>query len=79
IGPLSSTTASERLAEQIERAVSAGATITGGGREGNFFKPAVLTDIAPGNPARYEEFFGPIAQVYRVSSEEEAVALANDT
>jgi succinate-semialdehyde dehydrogenase / glutarate-semialdehyde dehydrogenase len=79
IGPLSSATAAERLADQIKRAVDAGATIAGGGQEGNFFKPAVLTDIGEENPARYEEFFGPIAQVYRVSSEDEAVALANDT
>ncbi len=79
IGPLSSATASERLADQIKRAVDAGASITGGGQEGNFFQPAVLTDIAPDNPARHEEFFGPIAQVYRVGSEDEAVALANDT
>jgi succinate-semialdehyde dehydrogenase / glutarate-semialdehyde dehydrogenase len=79
IGPLSSTTASERLAEQITRAVDAGAKLTGGDREGNFFKPGVMTEIGPGNPARYEEFFGPVAQVYRVSSEDEAVELANDT
>jgi succinate-semialdehyde dehydrogenase / glutarate-semialdehyde dehydrogenase len=79
IGPLSSNTAAERLAEQIERAVDGGAKLIGGGREGNFFKPAVMTEITKENPARYEEFFGPIAQVYRVSSEDEAVALANDT
>jgi len=79
IGPLSSNTAAERLAEQIQRAVDSGAKLIGGGREGNFFKPAVMTEITKENPARYEEFFGPIAQVYRVSSEDEAVALANDT
>jgi len=39
----------------------------------------VLTDITPDNPAYTEEFFGPVAQVYRVGSEEEAVELANDT
>ncbi len=79
IGPLSSATASERLADQIKRAVDAGAKLIGGGRDGNFFTPAVMTDIAQENPARHEEFFGPVAQVYRVSSEDEAVALANDT
>src|SRR4029079_12344479 len=47
--------------------------------EGNFFEPTVITDIGPDNEARHEEFFGPVAQVYRVSSEEEAVQLANDT
>ena len=51
----------------------------GGEHEGNFFKTTVLTDIGADNPARHEEFFGPVAQVYRVSGEEEAVELANDT
>ncbi len=79
IGPLSSSTAADRLAEQVQRAVDQGAKLVGGGREGNFFSPAVMTDIGPENSARSEEFFGPIAQVYRVGSEDEAVALANDT
>jgi succinate-semialdehyde dehydrogenase/glutarate-semialdehyde dehydrogenase len=38
-----------------------------------------MTDITPDNPARREEFFGPVAQIYKVSSEDEAVELANDT
>jgi succinate-semialdehyde dehydrogenase/glutarate-semialdehyde dehydrogenase len=80
LGPLSSATATERLEEQLTRAVESGATVlTGGGSDGNFFEPTVLTDIAPGNPARREEFFGPVAQVYSVTSEDEAVDLANDT
>jgi succinate-semialdehyde dehydrogenase / glutarate-semialdehyde dehydrogenase len=80
IGPLSSTLAADRLADQVRRAVDAGATIAaGGGREGNFYNPTVLTDIGPDNPAYREELFGPVASVYRVGSEEEAVKLANDT
>ena len=80
IGPLSSAVAAERLEEQVRRAVAAGATlVTGGTRDGNFFRPTVLTDIAPDQEAAQEEFFGPVAQVYRVDSEEAAVALANDT
>ena len=80
IGPLSSSTATERLADQVSRAVDKGATLVAGGdHDGNFFKTTVLTDIAPDNPARHEEFFGPVASVYRVGSEEEAVELANDT
>ena len=39
----------------------------------------MLTDVTPENDAYREELFGPVAQVYRVPSEEEAVALANDT
>jgi succinate-semialdehyde dehydrogenase/glutarate-semialdehyde dehydrogenase len=80
IGPLSSATATERLEEQVNRALREGAKlVAGGGREGNFVSPAVLTDITPENSAYREEFFGPIAQVYRVSDEDEAVRLANDT
>jgi succinate-semialdehyde dehydrogenase/glutarate-semialdehyde dehydrogenase len=80
IGPLSSTSAADRLEDQVKRAVEQGAKIVaGGGREGNFFEPTVLTDISPDNDAYHEELFGPVAQVYRVSSEEEAVKLANDT
>ncbi len=80
IGPLSSATAAERLADQISRAVEQGATITGpSSPDGNFFAPAVLTDIDKSNEVYKEELFGPVAQVYRVSSEDEAVELANDT
>ena len=80
IGPLSSSGATERLAEQLKRALDKGAKLVAGGEhEGNFFKTTVLTDIGDDNPARHEEFFGPVAQVYRVKDEEEAVELANDT
>ena len=80
IGPLSSTAAADRLEDQVKRAIDQGAkVVAGGGRKGNFFEPTVLTDIDPDNDAYREEFFGPVAQVYRVSSEEEAVKLANDT
>ncbi len=80
LGPLSSAGAAERLEEQVRRAVEDGATlVTGGTRDGNFFRPTVLTDISPDAPAAREEFFGPVAQVYRVATEEEAVDLANDT
>jgi succinate-semialdehyde dehydrogenase/glutarate-semialdehyde dehydrogenase len=80
IGPLSSSTAADRLEDQVRRAVDQGAKlVAGGSREGNFFAPTVLTDITPENDAYREEFFGPVAQVYRVNDEDEAVKLANDT
>jgi succinate-semialdehyde dehydrogenase/glutarate-semialdehyde dehydrogenase len=80
IGPLSSTGAADRLEDQVKRAIEQGAkVVAGGNRDGNFFEPTVLTDITPANDAYREELFGPVAQVYRVSSEEEAVKLANDT
>jgi succinate-semialdehyde dehydrogenase/glutarate-semialdehyde dehydrogenase len=80
MGPLSSKTAADRLDDQVKRAVQAGAQVLiGGNRNGNFYEPTILTGIKPGDPASQEEFFGPVAQVYKVSSEQEAVALANDT
>jgi succinate-semialdehyde dehydrogenase/glutarate-semialdehyde dehydrogenase len=80
VGPLSSQTAADRLEDQVKRAVAAGAEVLiGGKRDGNFFEPTILTGIEPGDEASQEEFFGPVAQVYRVGSEEEAVALANQT
>jgi succinate-semialdehyde dehydrogenase / glutarate-semialdehyde dehydrogenase len=80
LGPLSSTAAADRLESQVQAALDAGATlVAGGGRDGNFFKTAVLTGITKDNPGYTEEFFGPVAQVYKVGSEEEAVELANDT
>jgi succinate-semialdehyde dehydrogenase/glutarate-semialdehyde dehydrogenase len=80
LGPLSSTAATDRLEDQVKRAVDQGATlVTGGNRDGNFFGTTVLTDITPDNDAYTEEFFGPVASIYRVGSEEEAVKLANDT
>jgi succinate-semialdehyde dehydrogenase/glutarate-semialdehyde dehydrogenase len=79
IGPLSSALAADRLDQQVREAVDAGAELVGGGREGTFFKPGILTGIEKGNPAYGEELFGPVAQVYKVSSEDEAIAVANDT
>jgi succinate-semialdehyde dehydrogenase/glutarate-semialdehyde dehydrogenase len=81
IGPLSSKLAAERLQDQVKRAIDQGAKVaaSAGEPEGNFYPPTVLTDITPDNDAYHEELFGPVAQVYRVSSEEEAVRLANDT
>jgi succinate-semialdehyde dehydrogenase/glutarate-semialdehyde dehydrogenase len=80
LGPLSSQIAADQLEDQVQRAVAQGATVVAGGkRNGNFFEPTVLTDITPENDIYREELFGPVAQVYRVQSEDEAVALANDT
>jgi succinate-semialdehyde dehydrogenase / glutarate-semialdehyde dehydrogenase len=79
-GPLSSEVAADRLEEQVKRAVEQGATVVAGGkRNGNYYEPTVLTDITPQNDIYREELFGPVAQVYRVKSEDEAIAVANDT
>ena len=80
VGPLSSQTAADRLEDQVKRAIDNGAeVVVGGKRDGNYFEPTILTGIEPGNEASQEEFFGPVAQVYKVGSEEEAVELANQT
>ncbi|GER24278.1 succinate-semialdehyde dehydrogenase [Zafaria cholistanensis] len=81
--PLSSRTAVEGLAEQIRDAVDKGATLHAGGRAlegpGAYLEPTVLTGITENMRAYREELFGPVAVVYKVSSDEEALALANDT
>jgi succinate-semialdehyde dehydrogenase/glutarate-semialdehyde dehydrogenase len=80
VGPLSSQMAADRLEDQVKRAVANGAeVVVGGKRDGNFFEPTILTGIEPGDEASQEEFFGPVAQVYKVGSEDEAVELANQT
>jgi succinate-semialdehyde dehydrogenase / glutarate-semialdehyde dehydrogenase len=80
MGPLSSADAAETLQDQLDRAVAQGAEVAvGGERNGTFFPSTVLTGVTPENDAYREEFFGPVAQVYRVGSEEEAIELANDT
>ncbi|MET2010458.1 NAD-dependent succinate-semialdehyde dehydrogenase [Microbacterium chocolatum] len=80
LGPLSSLAAAERLAEQVDRAVAQGARlVTGGTRTDAFYPGTVLTDVTPEMDVYREELFGPVGVVYRVSSEEEAVQIANDT
>lgn len=80
LGPLSSKSAAEGLQDQVDRAVAQGAKIAAGGeRTDNYFKSTVLVDVTPDNDAYKEEFFGPVAQVYKVASEEEAIKVANDT
>ncbi|MCW2840625.1 MAG: succinate-semialdehyde dehydrogenase [Aeromicrobium sp.] len=81
--PLSSRKAAETLAEQVQDAVDKGATLHAGGALSDgpdaHYSPAVLTGITKDMRAYAEELFGPVAVVYRVSSEDEALELANDT
>lgn len=79
LGPLSSLKAAENLDEQVRRAVEHGARLVHGGtRNGAFFQTTVLTDVTPENPASKEEFFGPVAQVFRARDEDDAIRIAND-
>ncbi|WP_312687043.1 NAD-dependent succinate-semialdehyde dehydrogenase [Kosakonia sp.] len=83
LGPLSSKDALKTLSQQVSNAVHKGAKLHLGGKpansEGNFFEPTILTHITRDNPAYFEEFFGPVAQIYVVNNDEEAVRLANDS
>ncbi|MET9326425.1 NAD-dependent succinate-semialdehyde dehydrogenase [Tsukamurella sp. NPDC003166] len=80
IAPLSSERAAIGLEQQVNSAVEAGAHLAiEGQRDGAFFPPAVLTNVTEDNPAFRQELFGPVATVYRVEGEGEALALANDT
>ncbi|WP_163168001.1 NAD-dependent succinate-semialdehyde dehydrogenase [Arthrobacter sp. Alg241-R88] len=81
--PMASRAAAEELAEQVQDAVSKGAILHVGGvlldGPGAYFQPAVLTGITKDMRAYSEELFGPVAVVYKASSDEEALDLANDT
>ena len=83
LSPLSSRRAAETLAAQVDEAVSQGATLHAGGVLGDgpaaFYSPAVLTGITEDMAAYREELFGPVVVVYKVGSDDEALALANDT
>ena len=83
LAPLSTEAALVNLLGQIKGAVAKGAKVLLGGnridRPGAFMEPTILTNIKPGNPAYREEYFGPVALIFRVKNEEEAVKLANDS
>ncbi|MDN6122664.1 MAG: NAD-dependent succinate-semialdehyde dehydrogenase [Brevibacterium sp.] len=83
LSPLSSVAAADRFIEQVQDTVKDGATLLAGGKRydgGNaYVEPVVLADVEKGMRGYYEELFGPAVIVYRVSSEKEAVEMANDT
>ena len=83
LGPLSTEAALVQLLKQVNNAVAHGARVVMGGkrvdRPGSFMQPTILTDVTPENPAFRDEFFGPVAMLFRVKDEDEAIALANDS
>lgn len=84
LAPLSSLKAKKDLVKQVEKALENGATLAYGDMAKNqgddsFFHPVILKDITIDNPAYYEEFFGPVGQVYKVKDEQAAIELANDS
>jgi succinate-semialdehyde dehydrogenase/glutarate-semialdehyde dehydrogenase len=82
-GPLISEDAVAKVQRHIDDAVSGGATVrTGGGRHPlgqTFFEPTLVTGVTPDMLVAREETFGPLAAVLRFETEDEAVAIANDT
>ncbi len=82
-GPLIDEGAVKKVEEHIADAVAKGAkVVTGGGRHalgGTFFQPTVLVGATREMMVSREETFGPLAPLYRFTTEEEAVAMANDT
>jgi len=80
-GPLSSDAATRTLAAQVQGALDQGAEVLVGNNEpeGNVYTPSILTGITPSMDIYQEELFGPVAQLYRVSSDEEAITLANSS
>lgn len=83
VGPMARNDLRETLAKQIEDTIKEGGRLLTGGEmmpgKGFYFKPGVLIDIAPASAAYKEELFGPVAAMYVVKTDEEAVLLANDT
>ena len=82
-GPLINEEAVEKVEGHIRDALEKGARLVTGGQRhalgGTFFEPTILADVTPEMRVACEETFGPVAPLFRFSTEEEAIALANDT
>jgi succinate-semialdehyde dehydrogenase/glutarate-semialdehyde dehydrogenase len=83
LGPLATADAVKGLDADVQKTVKAGAKLLAGGHKldlpGNYYAPTVLTDIPKESPAYREEFFGPVASLFRVKDIDEAISLANDS
>ncbi|WP_104191204.1 NAD-dependent succinate-semialdehyde dehydrogenase [Cryobacterium sp. Y82] len=83
IGPLIDQKAVAKADSLVQDALTRGATLLTGGsaieREGTFYAPTVLTDVAPGSDILRDEIFGPVLAISTFTDEEDAVRLANDT
>jgi succinate-semialdehyde dehydrogenase / glutarate-semialdehyde dehydrogenase len=83
VGPLATEQGRADVEELVEDAVGKGATVLCGGRrpdrDGWWYPPTVIADLTPEMRMSQEEVFGPVAGLYRVSSYEEAIAVANDS
>ncbi|MGC2448017.1 MAG: NAD-dependent succinate-semialdehyde dehydrogenase [Candidatus Sulfotelmatobacter sp.] len=82
LGPLSTPDGVKDLERDVDKTLKAGAKLLTGGYSlqgpGNFFAPTVLTNIPKDSPAYSEEFFGPVASIFRAKDIDEAIRIAND-
>ncbi len=83
IGPIATASVRDGLLSQIASSVARGARVIAGGstigEAGYFVAPTILVDVPTDSAAACEELFGPVAAVFRVAGEREAIALANAT
>ncbi|NMG07407.1 NAD-dependent succinate-semialdehyde dehydrogenase [Brasilonema sp. UFV-L1] len=84
LGPLATPDILKEIDQQVQAGVKSGAKVLTGGhplsdRPGNFYPPTILTDISPENPVAQEEFFGPVAMLFRVPDIDAAIKIANAT
>ncbi|HIJ62077.1 MAG TPA: NADP-dependent succinate-semialdehyde dehydrogenase [Rhodospirillaceae bacterium] len=82
-GPLIDAAAVRKVEDHIRDALAKGARIVTGGRRhalgGNFFEPTILAEVTSDMAVAREETFGPVAPLFRFKTEDEAIAMANDT
>ena len=82
-GPLIDEFSIAKVEEHINDAVNNGAKIAIGGERhslgGNFYQPTILSNVTSKAKITYEETFGPVAPIYKFSSDEEVIKMANDT
>jgi succinate-semialdehyde dehydrogenase/glutarate-semialdehyde dehydrogenase len=83
VGPLATSKIRDELHDQVQRAIQAGGRLLAGGRKidgpGFYYEPTVLADVPRSSPVFHEEFFGPVAMLFRAHDAEEAIELANDS
>jgi benzaldehyde dehydrogenase (NAD) len=80
LGPIVNEKQLARVDDIVQRSVAGGARLVAGGtHEGLFYRPTVLAEVTAGLPAWTDETFGPVAPVVGFDSDDEAVALANDS
>jgi len=83
VGPLANPEAVRSLDDDVKKTIAAGASLLAGGhpldRKGNFYAPTVLTNIPKESPAYREEFFGPVASLFRAKDLDDAIRIANDS